>query len=87
MLLDSHIKIWSLENHMKKWNEAHQTYSFQFFTNIFSILMFLFFYVVCKISNFKMWTAKHLAQASCSELTLRKNSQITIFLSIEEGNE
>ena len=25
----------------------------------------LFFHVFCKISNFNMWTAKHLAQASC----------------------
>ena len=30
----------------------------------------VFFHVVCKISNFDMWTAKHLAQASCTELTL-----------------
>ena len=29
-----------------------------------------FFYVVCKTSNFNMWTAKHWAQASCTELTL-----------------
>ena len=35
-------------------------------------LMFLvsFFYVICKISNFDTWTAKHLGQASCTELTL-----------------
>ena len=31
---------------------------------------FWFFHEVCKISNFYMWTAKHLAQASCTELTL-----------------
>ena len=31
----------------------------------------LFFHVVCKISNFEMCTAKHLAQASCMELTLQ----------------
>ena len=31
---------------------------------------FLFFHVVCKISNFDTWMAKHLAQASCTELTL-----------------
>ena len=30
----------------------------------------LFFHVVCKISNFIKWTAKHLVQASCTELTL-----------------
>ena len=28
------------------------------------------FCFICKISNFKMWTAKHLAQASCTELTV-----------------
>ena len=56
----------------KKWNKEHQTLSFQFFINKSSILMLLvlFFHVVCKISNFDMWTAKHLAQASCTELTL-----------------
>ena len=32
--------------------------------------LFHFFHVTCKISNFNMWTAKHLAQASCTELTL-----------------
>ena len=32
--------------------------------------LFHFFYVICKISDFNMWTAKHLAQASCTELTL-----------------
>ena len=30
----------------------------------------LYFHVVYEISNFNMWTAKHLAQASCTELTL-----------------
>ena len=46
--------------------------SFQFFINKSITLMFfvLFFHVVCKISNFNMWTTKHLAQASCTELTL-----------------
>ena len=28
--------------------------------------------MICKISNFNMWTAKHLAQASCTELTLKE---------------
>ena len=56
----------------KKWNKECQTLSFQFFTNIFCILMLfvLFFHVVFKISNFNKWTAKHLAKASCTELTL-----------------
>ena len=68
----SHIKIWNLANHLKEMKQKHQTLSFQFFINKSNILMFfvLFFHVVCKISNFYMWTAKHLAQASCTELTL-----------------
>ena len=28
--------------------------------------------MVCKISNFDLWTAKHLVQASCTELTLNR---------------
>ena len=42
---NSHIKIWNLSNHMKKWNKEHQTLSFHLFTNRFNILMFfvLFF--------------------------------------------
>ena len=56
----------------KGWNKEYQTPSFQFFTNRLSILMFLvlFFHLVCKISNFNKWTAKHSAKASCTELTL-----------------
>ena len=55
---------------MKKWNKEHQTFSFQFFTNRSSILMFfvLFFHGVCKISNINVWTSKLLAQGSCTEL-------------------
>ena len=30
------------------------------------------FHVISKISNINMWTAKHLAQASCTELTLKE---------------
>ena len=33
--------------------------------------LFHFFHVICKNSNFNMWNAKHLAQASCIELTLQ----------------
>ena len=33
----------------------------------------MFFHVTCKISNFNMWTTKHLAQASCTELTLLRS--------------
>ena len=36
-----------------------------------SLMFFVsFFHIICKISNFNLWTAKHLAQASCTELTL-----------------
>ena len=55
-------------NKWNKWNKEHQTLSFGFFINKSKILMFS---VVCKISNFNLWTAKHLAQASCTELTVR----------------
>ena len=63
---------WNLLKHMKKRNKNHQndicigeklkTKGLMFFVS--------FFHVICKISNFNMWTAKHLAQASCTELTL-----------------
>ena len=36
----------------------------------FWCFLFCFFHVVCKISNFDMWSTKYLAQASCTELTL-----------------
>ena len=72
ILCGSHIKIWNLANHMKKQNKKHQnaksigeklkTTGLMFFVS--------FFHVICKISNFNMWTAKHLMQASCTELTL-----------------
>ena len=40
---------------------------FSVFINKSSIFMFfvLFFHVVCKISNFDMWTTKHLVQVFC----------------------
>ena len=34
------------------------------------MFFFSIFLVIRKISNFNMWTAKNLAQASCTELTL-----------------
>ena len=66
------LKIEILQITWNKRNKQHQTLSFQFLTNRFNILMFfvLFFHVVCKISNSNLWTAKHLAHASCTELTL-----------------
>ena len=36
----------------------------------FFIFFVRFFHVVSKISNFDMWTEKHLAQDSCAEFTL-----------------
>ena len=44
--------------------------------------LFHFFHVIYKILNSNMWTAKHLAQASCTELTLMQacfNVPISIF--------
>ena len=76
MLCGSDINIWNpnptCKSHEIKWSKEYQTLSFQFFTNRFSILIFLilFFHVVCKISNFDKWTAKHLVQAPFTELTL-----------------
>ena len=66
MLCGSHImiKIWNLAIHMKKLNKEHQTLSFQFFINHFDVF---FGFAFCKISNFNMWTAQHLAQASCTQ--------------------
>ena len=48
----------------------HQTLSFQFFVNKSSILMLFVLYFFMWLANFNMWTAKHLVQASCTELTL-----------------
>ena len=33
--------------------------------------LFNFLHLNCKISNFNMWTAKRLAQASCTDFTLK----------------
>ena len=46
------------------------------------VLFFIVFHVICKISNFNMWTAKHLTQASCTELTLLIFQPITIHMYI-----
>ena len=58
---------------MKKQNKKHQNAKFidEKLKNK-SLMFFLFhiFHVICKISNFNMWTTKHLAQASCTELIL-----------------
>ena len=59
MLCCSHIKIWNLANHMKKWNKEHQTLSFQFFVNISSILMLFVF--SCFLKDFKFWCVNRKA--------------------------
>ena len=77
ILYGSHIKIWNLANHIKKQNKKHQdTRSIDKKLETKS-LMFLvsFFHVICKII---LWTAKHLAQASCTELTLPKQLSIPL---------
>ena len=48
-------------------------------TSVFSFLpinlafwcFYFVFHMACKISNFNLWKLKHLAQASCTELTLK----------------
>ena len=71
MLWGSLIKIWNLENDMKEQNKKHQNAKYIGKKLKTKGLMFFvsFFHVICKIS-FNMWIAKHLAQASCTELTL-----------------
>ena len=73
MLSGSRIRIWNLKNQKKKQNENHQNARFideKLETKVwYSLLQFS--NVICKISNSNMWTTKHLAQASWTELTLR----------------
>ena len=59
---------------MKKQNKKHQNAkSIDEKLKTKGLMLFvLFFHVISKISNFNMWTAKHLVQASCTELTLPK---------------
>ena len=72
MLWGSHIKIWNLANHLKKkpikmLNLLMINWKLRVWCSLFH-----FFHVICKISIFNMWTAKHLAQGSCTEFTLQK---------------
>ena len=53
-------------------------FSFSSINWAFWCFLFCFFHVVFKISNFNMWTAKHLAQASCTELTLLSCTETTL---------
>ena len=52
---------------MKKQNKMHQ--NARFIDEKLKTKSFIF-HVICKISNFNMWTAKHLAQVPCTELNL-----------------
>ena len=74
MLCGSHIKIWNLANHMKKQNKKHQNLLVKNWKIRVWCSLFCFFHVICKISNLNMWAAKHLTQASCTELTLHHPS-------------
>jgi hypothetical protein len=58
----------------KKWYKEYQILSFHFsLINIaFWCFFFLCFHVVCKISNFNVWTAKHLVQACTIVSTLSR---------------
>ena len=73
MLCGSHNEIWNLANHVKKKKKKHQNARFIDEKLKTKSLMFFasFFHVICNISNFNMWTANHLAQASWTELTLQ----------------
>ena len=67
----SHIKILNLGNNMKKQNKKHQNARFIDEKVKNKSLMFFvsFFHVICKNSNSNTYV-NHLAQASCTELTL-----------------
>ena len=77
MLCGSHIKIWNdCKSHEK--NEAKNIRPLVF---SFLSINLAFFHLVCKISNFNMWTTKYLAQASCTELILSSfNAQHEILI-------
>ena len=72
MLCGTHIEIWNLAKHMKKQNKTVKILDLLMKKRKLRVWCYLFhfFHVICKISNFNMWTAKHLAKASCTELTL-----------------
>ena len=78
--------LWNLANHMKKQSKKHQNAESigEKLKNKGLMSFVSFFHVFCKISNFHMWTVKHLVQASCTELTLipekLKNSTIRMVL-------
>ena len=69
ILCGSHIKIWNLANHTK--NKTKSIKMLDLLMKNWKLRvrysLFHFFHVICK-----MWTAMHLPQASCTELTLYK---------------
>ena len=69
MLCGSRIRIWNLANCMEKQNITNHLLMKNWKLRVWCCL-FHFFHVMCKILNLIMWTTKHLAQASCTELTL-----------------
>ena len=66
-------QIWNLTNQMKKQIKKHlnatKSIGEKLKTKGLGFLV-SFFYVICKISNINMRTEQHLAQTSCTELTL-----------------
>ena len=78
MLCGSHIKIWNLGNRMK--NETKNIKMLDLLMKNWKLRvwcsLFHFLHVICKISNFNMWTTKHLAHASYTELTLTDSTTI-----------
>ena len=74
MLWGSLIKIWNLAKHLR-----NKTMNIKMLksigkklkaTGLKGLILFVsFFHMICKITNFDIWTAKHLAEASCTELT------------------
>ena len=75
MLCGSLIKIWNLATTWKnKTNQNTISISEKLKTKALRFFVSIFFHVNCKISNSNMRTEKHLAQASCTELTLTVES-------------
>ena len=57
----------------KKWNKKNQTLSFHFLpqdSSFWCVFFFVLFLCGLQDLDFNRWTAKHLAQASCTELSL-----------------
>ena len=72
MLCSSHIEILNLANTWKNKTKSIKMLDLLIKNQKLRVWCFLFnsFHVIWKISNSNMWTAKHLVQASWTELTL-----------------